>query len=274
MKECCSILQGATAEGCLYIISLFFLLSCQQNATKAKRPALISLNPAATEMIFALSAEEHLLAVSDYCDWPPESRKLPKVGDLIKPNLEEIARLRPDYVIVFLPAQERLALELEKMGLKTLDVSPETGGEVLAEIENLGEILGVEERARILVDSLGDELSVIKKPDAQPSVFIELGINPIYTAGAGTFPDDLVRLAGGRNIFSDVNGYFPVQEEEVLKREPDIVLLAHDQGPDPEKRMGWSGKGFRVIRVNPDLITRPGPRFVQGVRVLTEGFGQ
>ena len=257
-----------------YILPLSLALSCQSGVRKAKRPTLVSLNPAATEMIFAIGAEDHLLAVSDFCDWPPQARKLPRVGDLIKPNLEEIARLGPDYVIVFLPTQERLAGDLSRMGLRTLDVSPETAEEVLAEIENLAGVLGAEERGRALSDSLRAELAGMRKTDNRPSVFIELGINPLYAAGSGTFPDDLVRLAGGRNIFSDTRGYFPVQEEEVLKRRPDVVVLAHEDGPEPEMRMGWSGKGFRVLRVDPDLITRPGPRFVQGVKALSDGFGQ
>ncbi|MGC8894619.1 MAG: helical backbone metal receptor [candidate division WOR-3 bacterium] len=248
-------------------------ISCQKGSGNAKKPTLVSLNPAATEMIFALSAEDHLLAVSDFCDWPPEAQNLPKVGDLIKPNLEKIARLRPDYVIVFLPTQARLADDISKIGLKTLDVSPETGDEVLLEIEDLARVLGVEERARTLADSLRSELSGIEKPANSPSVFIELGINPLYTAGAGTFPDDLVRLAGGTNVFSDTRGYFPVQEEEVLKRRPEVIVLAHEEGPSPGGRMGWKGLDARVVRVDSDLITRPGPRFVQGVKALAEGFG-
>jgi len=254
-------------------LASLFILSCHPNAREAKKPTLVSLNPAATEMIFALGAQDHLLAVSDYCDWPPDARRLPKVGDLVKPNLEEIARLSPDYVIVFLPTQERLATDLAKMGMRTLDVSPESGEEVLFEIENLARLLGVEERGKSLAESLRAELARTKRPENPPAVFIELGINPLYTAGRGTFPDDIVRLAGGRNIFSDVGGYFPVQEEEVVRRHPDFVLLAHEDGPEPGKRLGWSGKGIRAIRVDPDIITRPGPRFVQGVRAVAEGFG-
>lgn len=253
-------------------LGIILVLSCRPGAREARKPTLVSLNPAATEMIFALGAQNHLLAVSDYCDWPPEARGLPKVGDLIKPNIEEIARLRPDYVVVFLPTQERLASDLSKMGLKTLDVSPETGEEVLFEIGRLASILRVEDRGKALAESLRAELLRIERPENPPAVFIELGINPLYTAGAGTFPDDLVRLAGGRNIFSDVSGYFPVQEEEVLRRNPDVVVVAHDDGPEPGKRLGWSAKGMRTIRVDPDLLTRPGPRFVQGAKALAGGF--
>ncbi len=274
MSPVLSILKKAYADGFPRALVFLMALSCNTGSKKARSPTLVSLNPAATEMIFALGAEDHLLAVSDFCDWPPEARKLPRVGDLVKPNLEEIARLRPDYVIVFLPTQERLANDLAKMGLKTLDVSPETSEEVFSEIEKLARFLGTEERARALSDSLRAELSGIKKPDNPPSVFIELGINPLYAAGAETFPDDIVRIAGGRNIFSDTRGYFPVQEEEVLRRKPDVVVLAHEDGPEPEMRMGWSGRGFRVLVVDPDLITRPGPRFVQASKALAEGFKQ
>lgn len=257
-------------RACPYIF--LFLLSCHSGSGETKKPTVVSLNPAATEMIYALGAEDHLLAVSDYCDWPPQARKLPKAGDLVKPNIEEIARLSPDYVIVFLPTQERLSCDLAKMGLETLDVSPESGEEVLLEIENLARILGVEEKGRALADSLRSEILSIEKPENPPTVFIELGINPLYAAGAGTFPDDLVRLAGGRNLFSDTRGYFPIQEEEVLRRKPEVIVLAHEEGPEPKNRMGWEGLAARVVRADPDIITRPGPRFVQGVRALAEGF--
>jgi len=244
-------------------------LSCGKARPGAVKPTLVSLNPAATEMVFALGAEDHLLAVSDFCDYPPAARDLPSVGDLVKPDLETLRAMNPDYVILFLPTQAQLKSDLEKLGLATVDISPENPAEVLESIRQLGSFLGVQERAKQLADSLRAEESAIVAPGVAPTVFIELGVNPVYTAGAGTFPGSLVEAAGGRNIFDDLQGYAPVQDEEVVARRPDFILMAHE-GPDPRERLGWPAA--RVIRIDPDLVSRPGPRYVQAIKMINESF--
>ena len=257
----------------LGLLAMTFISSCRTGGRQAKKPTVVSLNPAATEMIFAIEAQDHLLAVSDYCDYPEAAQRLPKVGDLVKPDMEAIIALNPDYVVVFLPTQASVKHDLEAVGIRTIDLSPESPQEVLEAIEKLGHIMGKDDRARFVVDSLQREMRSIAFPEKRPRVVVELSLNPVYVAGNNTFPAALVEAAGGENAFKDVQGYKPVQDEEINRRHPDMVIMAH-QGPAPSQRLGWQGDAPVEIRMDPDLVSRPGPRFVQAVRLLNRAFNQ
>ena len=225
-------------------------------ARPGPRPRLVSLNPGATSIVIALGAEENLVGVDKFSQRP---RGAEVVGDLVSPDLEKIKALEPDFVVIFTPAQEHLKPQLEALGLKWVDVSPRGPGGLLEAVLQLGEILGVEERARRLADSLREELRALKPAPAKRT-FLELSENPIYTAGRGTWPDSLLLLAGGVNIFSEREGYFTVQEEEVMRRRPDLVIVLH---PGPGRN--WP---FKRVKVNEDLVLQPGVKFIEGILSL------
>ena len=243
-------------------LTLLFAFSCFKPGP-APSPRLVSLNPGATSIILALGAGEHLVGVDKFSERPPGAQV---VGDLVSPDLERVKALEPDLVIIFTPTQEHLKPQLEALGLRWMDVSPEGPGGVLEAIATIGKALGLEERARRLADSLRRELDELSRsPGPGLRVFLELSESPLYTAGRGTYPDSLLLLAGGANVFEDRPGYFSVQEEEVLRRSPDAVLVLH---PGPGR--AWP---FPKAKLKEDLVLQPGVRFVDGVKAIKEKLG-
>ncbi len=240
-------------------VGILLTLSCFK-FKPGPHPRLVSLNPGATSIILALGAEEHLVGVDKFSQRPPKAQV---VGDLISPDLEKIKALEPDLVIIFTPTQEHLKPQLEALGIRWLDLSPKGPGGVLDAIITLGETLGLPERARKLADSLRREFEGIE-PAPRTKVFLELSENPLYTAGRGTWPDSLLLLAGGENAFSDREGYFTVQEEEVLKRRPQLVLVLH-----PGQGRDWP---FPKAKVNENLVLQPGVHFVDGIKALANAI--
>lgn len=243
---------------------LVLVLGCQAPAGAGPKPRVVSLNPGATEVLFAIGAGEHLVGRSRFDDYPPEVREVRVVGDLLAPDLELVASLRPDFVIISMPMQAQLARQLVALGLDTVDFSPESVEELLSEMVRLGRLVGREGEARRLVDSLRSTL-----PGGSPgvSVFVELSRDPLYTAGAGSLVGDAVTRAGGRNVFQE-EGYFPVKMEEVLVRSPEAVVVAHPGEPAP-----WP-RDIRVIRVDPDMLNRPGPRLFSAIAQLHRALSQ
>ncbi len=275
--------MGLTKRGikALFFAVLTVFYGCH-TAQKARRPSAVSLVPSVTETIFAMHAEDHLVGVSDFCDYPPEARKLPHVGSLLSPSYERIVELAPDIVFVTLPMQKEVKRNLEKLGLKTADISPESISEILNSIVEVGTLLDETEKALRLRDSLKTEYEKLLKSvptDGETlKVYVELSGRPLYTAGKNSFISEYLSVVGWRNAFDDVEQpYFAVNDEEVVKRNPQVIILLYKNGNPEEvrKRLGWSDidavRNGRIFVVSdPDVLLRPGPRFLDAIKWLVE----
>lgn len=245
---------------------------------------IVSLTPATTEILFALNLGEEVKGVSSFCSYPPEVRGLEKVGTFSRPNMERILKMKPDLILATGLEQGPALQELRRLGLKVLVSHPATMRELFDSILDIGRSTEREAEAAALVHRLREELREIADrtaalpPERRPTVFVELWDSPLMTAGPGSFIDEMIRLAGGVNIASDAPRPYPLfSPEVVLQRNPDCVLLAY-MTADPaqvrlEKRFAWNRlAAVRTGRVygdiSPDLILRPGPRLVEGLREL------
>ncbi len=238
---------------------------------------IISLVPSVTEIIYLLNADSLLVANTIYGDYPPQAKEKPKVGDLIHPKLEKIIEYHPDYVFVTLPMQKFVSDKLKKLGLKVVAVSPESIDGIFETILEVGKITGKERRARFVVDSLKSILDSLKStiPSEQPKLFFELSPRPLYTPGEESFINDIIQIAGARNIFVDVKmPYLVAKQEDVIRKNPDLIVLSYP-GASPEqvrKRIGWTEvnavKRGCIFKVKADLFARPGPRFVDAIKVF------
>ncbi len=251
-------------------VSLFALYSCSREGEPGGAgERIVSLVPSVTETIYLLGAQDLLVGVSDI----DSSRRKPVVGSMIKPDYEKLLSLRPTLVILTMPMQRKVREELEKMGIRTVEVNPESIDQILESIIRIGRITGKEERARFVADSLRRELErILDSKKYRYSTFVELWLDPIYTAGDSTFINDMISRIGLRNVFSDRAGYFQVQQEEVISRNPQLIIISHGKVKPPRMREFWGEvdavKHGRVIYVNPDLFNRPGPGFVRAMEEL------
>ena len=245
---------------------------------------IVSLSPAVTEILFAVGAGDQVVGVTEYCNYPPETSRIPKVGGFsgITVNLEQIAALRPDLVILSAFMHERLFPLLERLSILNFAVEPRTFEEVYRTIETLGLLTGRGEAARGVTAEMRAKIARAGERRGnreRPGVFWELSDEPLMTAGGGTFISEAIRLGGGRNIFEDLTIEWPtVSIEQVLLRQPAWIITGDDHGtsiaPDQlARRPGWQGipavRNGRVATVSADALYRYGPRLADAVLAIS-----
>jgi iron complex transport system substrate-binding protein len=252
---------------------------------------VVSLAPSITETIYALRRGDWLVGVTEVCDYPPPARKLPKVGGIAAPNLEQIVRLRPDVVFTTAEGNTRDLLDqLERLGLATFALQPDGYWGVVDSILAMGRALAADEAARQVVDDIQRRVRRVRELVAgrsRPAVLYLIWTDPLIAAGAGTYLDDLLELAGGRNIVWERTGSYPrLNWEQVVARAPDVILLA-DHREDSERPATGSGdvpaewhawqavpaiRTGRVLAVPSNTILRPGPRLGDGLTRLARAI--
>ncbi len=252
--------------------------SKQETSSGQKPQRIISLAPSNTEILFALGLDEEIVGITDYCDYPPEKvAQKEKIGGFATPNLEKIVSLNPDVVFATSGVQKQAVERLEELGVKIYVLEAETIENLLTEIKNIGKLTGKSQKAQELVDTLEKRIKAIKEKisnlpsEKRPKVFLEIWHDPLWTAPTKTLIYQVVELAGGRNVITiegDWNQVTIVDPESVIDANPDVIFLAFE-GSDPTsvyELPGWSAvsavKNRKVFQIDPDIISRPGPRII------------
>lgn len=247
---------------------------------------VVTMAPNLTEIVFALGAGERLVAVSEYSDYPPEAKRLPTLGGFINPDIERILAHRPDLVIVR-DYSRRLEQKMRAFGVPVLRVRDRAISDILETIREIARALGVEERGAALARSLEREVDsyrVRPEPARRPRVLLVAGRSPgtlqdLYAPGKGTFLDEMIRLAGGENLFGDSAIAYPkVSKEEIIARDPEVILEPASATsysgarPDPAdwKALGTLSavRSGRIHVLEGDYLLIPGPRLGQALRDL------
>jgi len=254
----------------LFFILFFF--GCY-NYNKSENLRIVSLVPSATEIIYLLNADSFLVGITNQDNY----NKF-KVGDMLNPDYEKIIKLKPSLVILTLPLQKKILEEISKLNIDTLIISPQSIDDIFKDIIKIGKILNKEKRALFLVDSLKSVLSEIKnnsKNLENNKVFYEIWDNPLWTAGNKTFINDALRILNLKNIFDDRDGYFIVSEEEIIKRNPDIIIIAHSNVKisDVKNRKFWQNinavKNNKIIIVDENSFNKPSPSLIGAIKFLS-----
>ncbi len=248
---------------------------------------IISMAPSNTEMLFALGLADKIVGTTNYCNYPPEAADKETVGGFSTPDLEKILDLDPDLVFAGGMHEEEVVPELERRGLKVLIIAPETINDVLEVISLIGKATGAEDTASQLVNDIENRINVISNKVAsftdedKPSVLYVTWHEPLYTLGQGTITHELIELAGGINLFADIEDHDQTNLEEVLDRNPEVILASTGHGDALDAPLEWANteerlretdarKNDRVYQVNADIVTRPGPRIVEGLEQIAE----
>ncbi|MGB9697965.1 MAG: ABC transporter substrate-binding protein [Thermodesulfobacteriota bacterium] len=247
---------------------------------------IISLAPSITEILFALQLEDKIVGVSNFCQFPPAARKKAKIGDYAHPSLEKIVALKPDLVIGLAEGELRsLITRLAELKIPVYIANPGNVAEIIDSIRRIGELTSAAPKGLEIAAEMGKKVKQIQEKVRgfpQPRVLHVLNFDPLLSAGNGTFINDLIRLAGGRNLAETAVGKYPrLSIEEVLALDPEVILLASMKSADPllEQRQWWERwktitavRQGRVYVLEADLIHRPSPRIVIGLEEVARAL--
>ncbi|MDP2948867.1 MAG: ABC transporter substrate-binding protein [Chloroflexota bacterium] len=257
-------------------------------ATAPRR--IVSLAPSNTEVLFAVGAGDLVVGVTKFCNYPAEARAREQVGGFSAKTIsvEKVVSLKPDLVFSAGKIQQPVIEALEQAGIPVVSLDANSFNEVYANIELVGRVTGRQQEAARVVGEMKERVAQVQKKAAgvpkekRLAVFYEVWDEPLMTAGPGTFIGQMIDLAGGVSVFSDVTESWPqVSAEEVVKRNPAVILGPDTHGDKltPEKvaqRSGWSRIGAvssgRIYLLNGDIISRAGPRLADGLEAVAKAL--
>lgn len=247
---------------------------------------IVSLAPSTTEILFAVSAGPQVVGRDEFSNYPEEALALASVGGSMGDyNLEQIVSLKPDLVLAAEINTPEQVKALEELGLNVYYLSNPTDVEGVYDlVTTTGQLTGHAREAAALVEDLTARVEAVKekaaRAETKPRVFYELdGSDPAkpWTAGSGTFIDQLIRLAGGENVGASLEGAWgQFSQEALLVADPEFILLGDAAyGTTPEQvaaRPGWDAitavKNGNILPFNDDTVSRPGPRLVDALEEL------
>lgn len=240
---------------------------------------IVSMAPANTEILFALDLGSRVVGVTNWCNHPPAAAGLERVGDAWSANYERIVALEPDLVLAAGTAESEIVTRLEALGVPVFVVNAPAITDVIEQIRLVGEVTGAGPRAEALATGMERQLDRITSRVAgspeRPTVFWALD-DLLWTVGPGSFSHDLIVLAGGRNVAAGMGlPYAQYSLETLLEQDPDSIIIASLDpgfGPGLVDLPGWKSlravRENRVFRVDGDLVSRPGPRVVDGLESI------
>jgi iron complex transport system substrate-binding protein len=249
-------------------------------AAPARR--IISMAPHVTELLFAAGGGERIVGAINFSDYPEAAKKIPLVGSNAQIDMERVVALKPDLLIVWQSGNTGRQLEqLGKLGIPVFHSEPRRLDQVADTLTRFGRLLGTEQAAaaaaaqfRAGIASLGARYA----GRAPVRVFYQIWDKPIYTLSGMHIIDDAIRLCGGQNIFAGLKVVAPsVSTEAVLQQNPEAIFGGDQHDPEDAGIGIW--KPYRsllavergnLFRLEGELLTRPGPRLVQGVAQLCE----
>ena len=246
-------------------------------AAPARR--IVSLAPHVTELLFAAGAGERVIGAVEYSDYPPAARKVPRVGDNRQLDLERIAALKPDLIVVWRHgnAGKQLA-RLQTLNIPLYYSDPQTLAAVPGAVERLGVLAGSGPQARAAAQGYRQRLDALTRRyqgRGKLSVFYQVWDKPLYTLNAHTIASDAIRLCGGVNVFGTLPVTAPVvSEEAVLAARPEAIVSGASR-PQDDAFARWrrypslpAVRAGNLLAIDADLLSRAGPRAIAGAEQL------
>ena len=245
----------------------------------------VSLAPNITEIVYAIGAGDRLVGDTTYCDYPPEAKTVAKVGDTLQPSIERILALRPQLVLVSTASQlEAFTKQLDEHDIAVYVTDSRDLEGVFRSILSVGDVLNESVAASELVKQLRARSETVERAVAglaPVSVFFQLSGQPLYTAGRRSFVTNLIERAGGRSVTSDVQEAWPrLSDETALASRPEAVIMlsgdamgaAANTKVAAALRNSPAVQNGRVYLVDGDLLTRPGPRLIDGLEQMAHAL--
>lgn len=243
---------------------------------------IVSLAPNITEIIFALGQEHRLMGATRYSDFPPEAKKLPKVGSYVHLDLEKIVALKPDLCIAIKDGNPiAVAKRLESLKIPVYAVNPRNLETIMQTVLEIGGLINAEKKADLLVKDMDIRIqkvkSLVTNVAHRPRVFFQIGVSPIVSVGTHTFIHGLIVLAGGTNLAQGPISYPRFSREQVLALSPEVIIITSmaRAAVFEQVKAEWNKwpdlpavRNQRIFLEDSNFFDRPTPRLVDGLELL------
>ena len=261
-------------------------------ATQPRPQRIISLVPALTEMLYAIGAGPQVVAVSSYDEYPPEVKPLPRVGALLDPDTERILSLKPDLVLTY-GSQADLQAQMKRAGIATFDYRHGGLSHILVTMKELGVRTGHAADADRAVAAIEARLAAVRARVAgkrRPKTLLVFSREPktlrnIYVSGGRGFLHDMLEIAGGDDVFNDIDKEsVQVSTETILARAPEVILELRPEEipaglPMQAELASWSRlasvpavRNKQVLFISGQAVTVPGPRIAESVERMAKAL--
>lgn len=259
--------------------------STGRNVTINSEPKrIVSLAPSNTEILYFLGLGDRLVGDTDWCDYPEQAKQVAKVGGFKDPSLEKIIALQPDLILAT-EMHAAILPSLEAAGLKVLIFSPTTLDETFDSMITIGRAAGIENQATTIIGGLRGRVNkVTAKAAAIPenqriTVYCEIWYQPLMSVGKNTLINQIINLAGGKNVTEDSSEPYPqISEEVIIARNPQVMINSYGMDTtfitpaEIAARKGWQNLAFiknnRIYTIESDLLTLAGPRIILGLEQM------
>lgn len=269
-----------------FLFALILLVGCtpKEPATLKQTPRrIISLAPDITEMVYALKLGDKLVGATTYCLYPQDAKKLPRVGGFGQFNFEAIVSLHPDVIILHSKYDEEKG-RLESLGIPYIETATRSISDILESMQKVGKACGAENTAKKLLADINHRINnQPKKTKNAPRVLITFGgdankLDQIYAFGQTCLHNELLELAGGKNVIENQLAFSSLSKEAVIRLNPDIIIqLAPGIERPTDPAAAWKRltdinavKNNRIYLLNGDYTCIPGPRFIQILEDFTQ----
>lgn len=247
---------------------------------------IVSFGPSITEILFALGLEDNVVGVSDFCDYPEAAKSKEKIGNAFSPSVEKVVALEPDLVVTV--EHEQFNSDLDSLGITFIVLSPGDVRSIVDSISLAAEVTGKAKEGKRLVEDMEATITRVAdsvKDATKVKVFFIVDAtdpNSPWTAGPGSFIDDIINMAGGENVAASATGdWVQISTEEIVNSDPDIIIIQTMMGGVPtvakevlEEHLVWKQmtavKQDRIYFIDGDIVSRPGPRIVQGLEEMAK----
>lgn len=240
---------------------------------------IVSLSPGVTEIIYALGADAHLVGRTDFCTYPPQCQRVQSVGGITNLNVEKILSLQPDLVIGGSMIPQAAIEQLQRLGIPVAIVGEKNRFSGLVDnILAIGSLTATYDQAQPLADAIISQLPHVDTLAQRPSVYyvVGFGAGGNYTAGGNTFISDIITLAGGRNIASDVDGW-SYSLEALMANDPDFVVIRREDSAQFVSTKPYSTlravRQGHVVAIESGIIDVQVPRNIDAITQLATRFG-
>ena len=282
---------GQNIAQAVVLVTLIFAVTCASDASAEIRviddigedvvllkPArrVISLAPHITELIYSLGAEKQIVGTVKYSDYPPEASTLPRIGDAFSLNIESVLALKPDLIIAWHTGGNNRPIErLRSLGLPVYTNEAKSLAGIGEAIIDIATLLDKNERGFALQQEFVTALEnsrVVKK--SSPVIFFQISDQELYTVSSEHLIGQAINHCGGKNLFSDISpNVSQVNQEMILANQPDVIVVTQRPGSESawvKTWRGFTGTQYQVDTIDPDLISRPSLRMLDGIKAICE----